>query len=213
MITKQKVIPWNKLLVLVSFPFVLGCFHQEEKKAVTKVYFPKDTIVSKIQTIDSITFRSKVISFLLKEQVLIRNNQIEEITNHIKFPLDGGYLYSQVYGDEFLKTLDKNEPFTKTIDRDVFIKNSDSILKPVFKYLMSNVDVIKKINDNKNLYQFVKKNKDKVWTIDFKILYGYKEFQIYWSVVTDNWEEEFSVFFRYRYEEDTFKLVSIGVIG
>jgi hypothetical protein len=90
MITKQKVIQWNKLLVLVSFPFVLGCFHQEEKKAVTKVYFPKDTIVSKIQTIDSITFRSKVISFLLKEQVLIRNNQIEEITDHIKFPLDGG---------------------------------------------------------------------------------------------------------------------------
>jgi hypothetical protein len=76
-----------------------------------------------------------------------------------------------------------------------------------------NVDVIKKINDNKNLYQFVKKIKDKVWTIDFKILYGYKEFQIYWSVVTDNWEEEFSVFFRYRYEEDSFKLVSIGVIG
>ncbi len=214
MTTTQKNILLKLLSILLGFMFFGDCQTKENnstEKTIRELHLKDRTL--KQQDIDSVTFNNKVIDFLLKEQELIKNDQIEKIANHVKFPLDGGYVLSQVYGDEFLRVSDTNEAFSKVVDKEVFIKKYDSIFSPVFRSLFSEVDIDKKINDQLDTYQLIKEENNILWTIDFGKSFEHKTFQIYWRVVTDNWEKEFTVFFRYKYDGTSFILIQIDVIG
>lgn len=202
------------LLVLFSFLFSFGCQNRtrETQKRTIKELSVNDSSF-KEQEIDSIKFKNEVITFLLKEQELVKRNQIEKIANHIKFPLSGGYVLAQVYGDEFFRALEKDEAFTKTVDRAIFVKKYDSIYKPVFRYLLSEINIKKKMNDSLNNYKLTKEENKVLWTIDFESSFENKNLLIYWRVVTDSWEDEYTVFFRYKYESTSFTLIQIDVIG
>ena len=202
------------LLLIITFLFYFGCQKKisETKKTHTKARSVNESAFNQ-QDIDSVKFKNEVITFLLQEQELVRKNQIKKIADHIKFPLNGGYVLSQVYGDDFFKAIDNNITFTKTVNKAVFIKKYDSIYKPVFNSLLSEIDIEKKINDTLNLYQITKTKNNVLWTIDFESSFENKNFEIYWRVITDNWEEEYTVFFRYKYINNSFTLIQIDVIG
>jgi len=202
------------LLLIITFLFYFGCQKKisETKKTHTKARSVNESAFNQ-QDIDSVKFKNEVITFLLQEQELVRKNQIKKIADHIKFPLNGGYVLSQVYGDDFFKAIDNNITFTKTVNKAVFIKKYDSIYKPVFNSLLSEIDIEKKINDTLNLYQITKTENNVLWTIDFESSFENKNFEIYWRVITNNWEEEYTVFFRYKYINNTFTLIQIDVIG
>lgn len=209
MTIKPKVILLKTLLVLISILFVF-C----KKKSSSKITLinQKDigNVYNYIQLKDTILVKRSILNFLTQQQDLFESNKIEDLSNHVSFPLDGDVLYFMIFGNDFL-----NSPqffFEQKIDKKTFIKKNKLIFSENYKNLFCNTNFSQMLFDNK--YRYIKKDeKGVLWELDTSINFTNNSFKIYLSKIAEESEEEYSIFYSYSLIKNKYLLSYIGAAG
>ncbi|MCF6349807.1 MAG: hypothetical protein L3J23_02100 [Flavobacteriaceae bacterium] len=213
MTIKLKVTLLKMLLVLISILFA-SCIKKSNSKITLnkqeKVKFNTKKIDSYVKIKDTILVKKSVLNFLTLQQNLLSNNKIKNLSNHVSFPLDGDAVYFMIYGDDFLKSPQKF--FKQKINKKNFIKKNELIFIDIYKYLFCNIDFHQELFDSE--YHYMKKDKKGVlWDLDVSINFENNSFTIYMSKITENSEEEYSIFYQYNLIRDKYLLFYIGTVG
>ncbi len=196
------------LLVLFIILSLFSC----KKNTSFRVVNDKEDKISKISPIieDSLEIKDSVLSFLDLQKDILKNNDFKEFSEHVVFPLDGDVLYFMVYGDESVESSDNI--FDIKIDREIFMDKHHMIFPRFYKEILCAINNEKELNDSS--YSFVKRDKDSVlWEVNIEINYEENYFSISFDVITDNSEEEYSIYYKYLKTENKYMLSYIGATG
>ena len=207
MTTKPKAILLKTLLTLISTLY-LSCLKNPKSTQKQEVATHQKTEYTPIK--DSLLVKTSILKFLASQQKLLSNNQIEEISKNVSFPLDGDVIYFMIYGDDFLKTPERF--FEKKITKDIFIIESNLIFPDIYKKMFCSIDLTQELYNNKYHYR-IKDKAEVYWEIDISINVENNSFAVYHNKVTENSEEEYSIFYRYQFINNDYLLSYIGSAG